>query len=76
MALWRAAKKNGSYEGRMAYQLIEQKRSRLKQNTLLTEAFKPGTSPCLFVKKIGIEKFASKLAKFFIMVIRVVFAWG
>ena len=51
MALWRAAKKNGSYEGRMAYQLIEQKRSRLKQNTLLTEAFKPGTSPCLFVKK-------------------------
>ena len=35
MALWRAAEKNGSTHGRIAYQLIKQKRSRLEQNNLL-----------------------------------------
>ena len=49
--LWRGGKKNASTGGRVACRLIEEKRSGLKQNTLLIEGFKPGASPCLFIKK-------------------------
>ena len=50
--LWRGGKKNASTEGPVACRLIEQKRSGLKQNTLLIEGFKAGPSLCLFVKKL------------------------
>mgnify|MGYP007058483926 CR=1 FL=1 len=50
--LWRGGKKNASTGGRVAKRLIEEKRSGLKQNTLLIEGFKLGPSFCLFVKKL------------------------
>ena len=49
--LWRTGKKNGTVRDRIACRLKEEKRSRLKQNTLLIEGFKPGPSLCLFVKE-------------------------
>ena len=72
-ALWRAAKKNGSTRGRLAYRLIEEKRSGLKQNTLLIEGFQPGPSLCLFVKKLELTV-RNQVGQIFFTVIRVVFA--
>ena len=73
--LWRGGKKNASTGGRVACRLIEEKRSGLKQNTLLIEGFKPGPSLCLFVKKLELTV-RNQVGQIFIMVIRVVFARG
>ena len=72
-ALWRAAKKNGSTRGRLAYRLIEEKRSGLEQNTILIEGFQPGPSPCLFVEKLELTV-RNQVGQIFIMVIKVIFA--
>ena len=50
-ALWSTGKKNDAAWRRIVYQLRQRQCSRLKQNTLLIEGFKPGASPCLFIKK-------------------------
>ena len=71
--LWRGGKKNASTGGRVAKRLIEEKRSGLEQNTLLIEGFKPGPSPCLFVKKLELTV-RNQVGQIFIMVIKVIFA--
>ena len=62
---------------RVAYGLIEQKCSRLKQNTLLIEGFKPGASPFVSCQRSIIDKsIRQQVGQFFIMVIRQDFAQG
>ena len=72
-ALWGAVKKNGALRQRVACRLIEEKRSGLKQNTLLIEGITYGPSLCLFVKKVELTV-RQKVGQIFIIVIRVIFA--
>ena len=74
-ALWGAVKKIGALRQRVACRLIEEKRSRLEQNTLLIEGFKPVPSFCLFVKKLELTAHI-QVGQIFFMVIRVIFARG
>ena len=58
---------------RVACRLKEEKRSGLKQNTLLIEGITYGPSLCLFVKELELTV-CNQVGQFFIMVIKVIFA--
>ena len=60
---------------RVACRLKEEKRSVLKQNTLLIEGIMYGPSLCLFVKELELTV-CNQVGQFFVMVIKVIFARG
>ena len=63
-ALWRAGKKYGAARSRIAYRLIDQKRSRYEQSTLLIKDFKYGSSLSVLVGK-NKEAQRSQVGQFF-----------